>query len=535
MAYGPCVVIGHKDYYVDKRLIDNPYEETARYEKAVQVALDELDKLQSKALHDVNDSASQIFEMHKMILEDASFHDSVTDLIKSEAVCAEYAVYEAALKLQQRFCAMEDELMRARAQDISDISERVIDVLSNGNVTGDSLNSVASDLNTEIDKFILIADTLSPSQIVSFDKNKILAIAVKHATQTSHVAILARMMEIPTLIVPDLNFDLIRNGMNAFVDADEKYIIFSPDESVMNTINQRLKEYVDESVDLHKYEGKKIVTKTGRQIHIFANIGHPDEVEKASIASADGIGLFRTEFLYMRDDLPTEDDQFDVYRNVLTAMGDKPVIVRTIDIGADKKAPCIPMDDEANPQMGYRAVRMYLDNPGLIETELRALYRAALYGDLRIMYPMISSEDELIKLKQIAGNVENSLKEHNIPYSVPKQGIMIETPAAAMISDKLAKMVDFFSIGTNDLTQFTLAVDRTNDKLDAYYNSHHPAVMKMIEYTVKNAHDAGIDVGICGELAGDLDITQDLIDIGIDDLSVSPEKILPLKKILCDE
>lgn len=458
-----------------------------------------------------------------MMLEDDDYLDAIHSMICTEMVNAEFAVAMTGDNFATMFAGMDDDYMKARAADVKDISNRLI-----RNLSGEKEIDFAS-----MEPSVIVADDLTPSETVQMDKEKILAFVTVHGSANSHTSILARMMNIPALIGVPVNLNEIRSGMTVMVDGFRGEAVFEPSEEIGMAARERIQKEQDKIKLLQELKGKENRTKDGRTINIYANIGSVSDVGYALENDAGGIGLFRSEFLYLgRDDYPSEEEQFQAYRQVVQTMAGKKVIIRTLDIGADKQADYFDLGKEDNPAMGYRAIRICLKEQEIFCTQLRALLRAAVYGNLSVMYPMITSVDEVTKIYEIVERVKEELDTNGIPYKVPEQGIMIETPAAVMISDELAEMVDFFSIGTNDLTQYTLAVDRQNERLDDFYNPHHKAILKMIQMVVDNAHIAGKWAGICGELGADPKLTKRFIDMGIDELSVAPSMILPLREIV---
>ena len=523
IAMGPAAVLRKEDQPVKRIRIANTETEIARLKKAGKEASQQLQKLYEKAKKEVGESSAAIFEVHQMMLEDDDYLDAIHSMICTEMVNAEFAVAMTGDNFAAMFAGMDDDYMKARAADVKDISNRLI-----RNLSGEKEIDFAS-----MEASVIVADDLTPSETVQMDKEKILAFVTVHGSANSHTSILARMMNIPALIGVPVNLNEIRSGMTVMVDGFRGESVFEPSEEIGMAARERIQKEQDKIKLLQELKGKENRTKDGRTINIYANIGSVSDVGYALENDAGGIGLFRSEFLYLgRDDYPSEEEQFQAYRQVVQTMAGKKVIIRTLDIGADKQADYFDLGKEDNPAMGYRAIRICLKEQEIFCTQLRALLRAAVYGNLSVMYPMITSVDEVTKIYEIVERVKEELDTNGIPYKVPEQGIMIETPAAVMISDELAEMVDFFSIGTNDLTQYTLAVDRQNERLDDFYNPHHRAILKMIQMVVDNAHIAGKWAGICGELGADPKLTKRFIDMGIDELSVAPSMILPLREIV---
>jgi phosphotransferase system enzyme I (PtsI) len=521
------VAIGKIKWYskaenqVVRRRVEDTAAELARYEAAKQTAITQLKGLYEKALKEVGEANAQIFEVHSMMLEDLDYNDSVQNLIEAQGLNAEYAVATTGDNFSDMFAAMEDEYFQARSVDVKDISERVISILS-GADTG-------SDIGTE--PVIIAAEDLAPSETVQMDKNSLLAFVTHLASVNSHTAILARTMSIPAVTEIDIKPEW--NGLLGIVDGNEATMIVDPDEETLAHYREIQKQEEEKQRLLEELKGKENVTLDGQKINLYANIGNVSDLVAVLKNDASGIGLFRSEFLYLeKDDFPTEEDQFAVYKKVAETMAGKKVIIRTLDIGADKQVGYFNLGKEDNPAMGYRAIRICLKQPDIFKTQLRALFRASAFGNIAIMYPMITSLSEVRKIKDIVAEVKLELDRDGVPYGEVEQGIMIETPAAAVISDILAKEVDFFSIGTNDLTQYTLAIDRQNDKLDDFYDSHHEAVLRLIKLVTDNAHAAGIWAGICGELGADMTLTERFLEMGLDELSVSPGCILPIRKII---
>ncbi len=485
------------------------------------MAQEQLQALYEKAVVEVGETSAAIFEVHQMMLEDEDYLDAIYNMIRAEQVNAEYAVAVTGDNFSEMFAGMDDDYMKARAADVKDISNRLVQCVSGNQEAG---------LNFK-EPSIIVADDLSPSETVQMDKKKILAFVTVHGSANSHTSILARMMNIPALIGVPLDLDKIQSGMKAVVDGVQGEVVFEPNEFVCEEAERKIKKEQEKLQLLQELRGKENVTQSGKKINVYANIGGIGDVGYALENDAGGVGLFRSEFLYLgRDDFPTEEEQFQAYRQVLQTMGEKKVIIRTLDIGADKQVDYFNLGKEDNPAMGYRAIRICLKQPAIFKTQLRALFRATVYGNLSIMYPMITSVEEVEKIYAIVEEVKEELAKEQITFKNPEQGIMIETPAAVMISDKLAQMVDFFSVGTNDLTQYTLAIDRQNEKLDDFYNPHHEAILAMIQMITDNAHKHGKWAGICGELGADLELTEEFVKMGIDELSVSPSMVLPLRK-----
>ncbi len=524
-AIGEIRVLKKKDSLVKRVHIDDVEAEVARLEDAKQQTLAQLQSLYEKALQEVGEANAAIFEVHQMMLEDEDYQDAILGMIRNEEVNAEYAVAVTGDNFAEMFANMDDEYMQARSADVKDISNRLV-----GNLSGEE----QMDWDT-MEPSIIVADDLTPSETVQMDKKKILAFVTVHGSTNSHTAILARMMNIPALIGVPLPLEELHSGTQAIVDGKNGVFYLEPDATQIANAEEAQKQEKEQQNLLATYKGRESVTKSGKKIHLYANIGSVSDVAYVLENDAEGIGLFRSEFLYLgRDALPDETEQFNAYRQVLQMMAGKKVIIRTLDIGADKNADYLELGHEDNPAMGYRAIRICLEQPDIFKTQLRALLRAAKFGNLSIMYPMITSVEEVMSIKEIVKEVEKELQEENLPYEIPEQGIMIETPAAVMMSAELAEHVDFFSIGTNDLTQYTLAIDRQNSRLDRFYNPHHEAVLRMIQMTIDGAHKHGKWVGICGELGADTTLTERFITMGIDELSVSPSMVLGVRSKICE-
>lgn len=522
IAIGKIYVYGGSRVRVDDHKVKDTDDELKRFYSARDKAVDELGKLGEIAKDKVGEKDAEIFEMHQMLLQDLDFEDTVRSLISDEGYNAEYAVEKAGKSLADMFAAMDDnEYMQQRSTDFIDISDRVIRALQN----------MTSDIDTLSEPSIFMAEDLSPSETIQMDTSMILAFVTTKGSVSSHTAILARSLGVTAIVATGRKPDDGMNGHIGIVDGTKGILLIDPDEDILAEYTAIKKRYDDDREALKELVGKPAETKSGNKIQIFANVGSVGDVQKALDHDAEGIGLFRSEFLYIgRSSLPSEEEQFESYKKAAEIMDGREVIIRTLDIGADKKADYLGLAEEDNPAMGMRAIRICLTRPEIFKTQLRALYRASAFGKISIMFPMITSVAEVDRIWKITDEVREELDDKNIGYGEVKRGIMIETPAAAVISDLLADKVDFFSIGTNDLTQYTLAMDRQNAAISGFVDTHHPAILRLIETVTANAHKKNVKVGICGELGADPDLTDFYINIGVDELSVSAPKILSLKK-----
>ena len=525
IAIGKISVYQKKVQQVKRVKIDDPEQEMARYEKAKAEGIKQLQGLYDKALREVGEANAAIFEVHQMMMEDDGYNESVENIIRSQGVNAEYAVATTGDNYAQMFSAMDDDYMRERAADVRDISERLLTIL-NGEETG----AVDAD-----EPKIIVAEDLAPSETVQLDKDKVLSFVTVKGSLNSHTAILARTMAIPALVNTSVSLESEMDGRLGIVDGADGTFYVDPDEETLAEMKKRQEEDLSRKQLLLTLKGKENVTLDGQKVMLYANIGNIKDLATVIQNDAGGIGLFRSEFIYLeKEDFPTEEEQFQIYRQVAQTMAGKRVIIRTLDIGADKQCDYFHMEHEENPALGCRAIRICLTRPEIFKTQLRALFRASAFGKIAIMYPMITSVQEVRKIKEIVEEVKAELTSQGVEFGNPEQGIMIETPAAAIISDDLAKEVDFFSIGTNDLSQYTMAIDRQNPQLDLFFDPHHPAVLRMISLVMENAHKAGIWAGICGELGADQSLTKEFLAMGVDELSVSPGSILPLRKIILE-
>ena len=525
IAIGRIRLFSKGERQVKRVRVSDTGAELARYEDARKKSIGELAALHDKALKEVGEANAAIFEVHQMMLEDDDYNDSVRNIITSQGVNAEYAVATTGDNFSRMFASMEDDYMKERAADVKDISERVINVLS-----GSSSSGLTGD-----EPVIIIADDLAPSETVQLDKDKVLAFVTVHGSTNSHTAILARTMGIPALVNTPVELTDDIDGCLAIVDGTKGTVYINPGEDMLEMMRENKARDDEQKKLLASLKGRENITIDGQKIKLYANIGNIKDLAKVIQNDAGGIGLFRSEFIYLESkDFPTEEEQFAIYKQVAETMAGKKVIIRTLDIGADKQCDYFNLKHEDNPAMGCRAIRICLTRPEIFKVQLRALFRASAYGNIAIMYPMIISAWEIDRIYEIVDEVKKELDEQGISYGNPEQGIMIETPAAVMMSDVLASKVDFFSIGTNDLTQYTLAIDRQNTELDMFYDAHHPAVLKMISMVVENAHKAGIWAGICGELGADRTLTKEFLAMGVDELSVSPASVLPIRKIVLE-
>ena len=526
VAIGKLSVYKKAEQFIKREKIEDPEAEISRYEEARNTAVMQLQVLYDKAVKEVGESGAEIFEAHQMMVEDGDFIDSVENIIRTQMVNAEYAVAETGDNFRKMFLEMDDEYFRGRAADIKDISERVINVLMG---VGDG--GIKSD-----EPVIVVADDLAPSETVQMDKDKILSFVTVHGSANSHTSILAKTMSIPAIIGCDIPLTDEMDGREAIVDGFEGKVYVDPDEETLAEKQKIVEKELEKKSLLEQLKGKENITLDGQKINIYANIGNTKDLGLALKNDAGGIGLFRSEFIYLgSDNYPTEDEQFAIYKQVAETMAGKKVIIRTLDIGADKQADYFELPAEENPALGLRAIRICLTRPEIFKTQLRAILRASAFGKISIMFPMIISVDEVKKIKEIVAGVKAELDAAGAPYDKDIElGVMIETPASVMIAEDLAKEVDFFSVGTNDLTQYTLAIDRQNQSLDEFYDSHHPAIMKMLKIIVDAAHKGGAWAGICGELGSDLSLTKEFLAMGYDELSVSPGRILPLRKVVLE-
>lgn len=521
IAIGPIKVIKKDNSQVKRIHITDTEAEVNRFVQAKHNSKEQLEKLYEKAVLEVGEANAAIFDIHNMMLDDLDYIESIENVIRTQSVNAEYAVALTGDNFSEMFSAMDDDYMKARASDVKDISERIIRNLAK-----------IEDINSSFDEsVIIVADDLAPSETVQLDKEKVLSFVTVHGSSNSHTAILAKTMNIPSVINCPVEIDSDIDGAFGIVDGYNGKLYIEPDESIISAMKKRQQEDVEKQKLLFTLKGKSNTTLDGKEIKLYGNIGNLKDLASVFINDGDGIGLFRSEFIYLeRNDFPSEEEQFQIYKVAAETLAGKKLIIRTLDIGADKQAGYFNLESEENPAIGYRAIRICLKQPDIFKTQLRAIYRASAFGNISIMYPMIISVDEVKKIKEITEEVKNELKAGGVTFNDVEQGIMIETPAAALISDELAKEVDFFSIGTNDLTQYTLAIDRQNSKIDDFFNPHHPAVLRMIKMVIDNAHKNNIWVGMCGELGADTDLTPVFLKMGIDELSVSPSAILKVRK-----
>jgi phosphotransferase system enzyme I (PtsI) len=525
IAMGRIMVYQKHEQQVKRSRVSDTDAEVLRFREARDTSIVQLKHLYETSVNKIGESEAAIFEVHQMMLEDMDYNESVESIICSQKVNAEYAVATTADNFARMFSAMEDEYMKGRAADVRDVSERLL-----GSLMGKGGEGILIE-----EPVILVAEDLAPSETVQLDKDKVLAFVTVKGSVNSHTAILARNMNIPALVGTSLTKKVMEqiNGKEGVVDGFEGSFLIEPEESVKSRMQERQKAEAEKKLLLQTLKGKANVTLDGKEIKLYANIGNSSDLATVLQNDAGGIGLFRSEFIYLeKENYPTEEEQFNIYKTVAETMAGRKVIIRTLDIGADKQAEYFKLPYEENPAMGYRAIRICLTRPEIFKTQLRALFRASAYGNIAIMYPMIISIKEVQRIRKIAEEVKTELKDKGIAFGQVEQGIMIETPAAVMISEELAKEVDFFSIGTNDLTQYTLAIDRQNSQLDEFYDAHHPAILRMIQMVIENAHKAGIWAGICGELGADMELTRIFLKMGVDELSVSPGAILPIRKII---
>ncbi len=521
VSIGKLMFYKRSEKTIKRTHVDDVDAEWKRFQDAKDTAVSQLKGLYDKAIEDVGEANAMIFEIHQMMLEDLDYLESIENIIRTQEVNAEFAVATTADNFAQMFAAMDDAYMQGRAADVKDVSERVLDILC----------GVDAGMKEMTEPCIIAADDLAPSETVQLDKDKVLGFATMYGSSNSHTAILARTMNIPAIIGMGEALLPEYDGKMAAIDGFTGTLYIEPDEETMKEMQDKRAKDLEQKALLEQLKGKENVTKSGQKINVYANIGNVSDLGAVLKNDAGGIGLFRSEFLYLENtDFPTEDQQFSVYKQVAESMAGKKVIIRTLDIGADKQVDYFGLDKEDNPALGY-AIRICLTRPEIFKTQLRALYRAAVYGNISIMFPMIISVSEVRKIKEIIAEVKEELRSEGIPFKDNVElGIMIETPASVMVSRELAKEVDFFSVGTNDLTQYTLAIDRQNSKLDPFYDPHHPAVLAMIKMAADNAHAEGKWIGICGELGADLELTEEFLKMGLDELSVSPAMVLPLRK-----
>ena len=522
VAIGKIMFYKRNEKVIKRTHVEDVDAEWQRFAAAKDKAVSQLKNLHDKALDDVGEANAMIFEIHQMMLEDLDYLESIENIIRSQHLNAEYAVATTADNFAKMFSAMDDAYMQGRAADVKDVSERVLDILC----------GVSDGMKEMTEPCIIAADDLAPSETVQLDKSKVLGFATMYGSSNSHTAILARTMNIPAVIGMGEELKAEYDGQLSILDGFTGTLYIDPDYETMAKMQDKRAKDLEQKALLEQLRGKENVTKSGQKINVYANIGNVSDLGAVVKNDAGGIGLFRSEFLYLEnDDFPTENQQFAVYKQVAETMAGKKVIIRTLDIGADKQVDYFGLDKEENPALGYRAIRICLTRPEIFKTQLRALYRAAMFGNISIMFPMIISMKEIYKIKDIIAEVKDELTREGIPFRDDVElGVMIETPASVMISRELAKEVDFFSVGTNDLTQYTLAIDRQNSKLDEFYDPHHPAILSMIKMAAENAHAEGAWIGICGELGADLELTEEFLKMGLDELSVSPAMVLPLRK-----
>lgn len=525
ISFGKLLIVSHKENDVNKKTIDNADKEVKRYQIAKEAAIKEIRNLYEKSLVDCGASEAEIFAVHEMMIKDKDYENTILEIINNQKLNAEYAIWQASEKFSGIFENMGDSYMSQRAADVKDISQRIINCLSNEKI--DDENEYLPN-----ESVILFSTEFTPSEISSLDRNRVKGFISSKGSVFSHSSIISKVLKIPSVVGLEKEFNEDYNGKQVVIDGFSGEVYIDPTQEIINKFSERKRENDARASLLIKLKGKKNITKDGKTIKIYANINNPDELDAAIENDAGGIGIFRSEFLYLnRKTHPTEDEQFEKYKEIVQKMGNKPVIIRTMDIGSDKKVDYFDLPEEKNPALGYRAIRICLDRPEILITQLRAIYRASVFGNVSIMFPMVVSVKEVIELKKIVEKVKNDLANENIPLANNvKLGIMVETPAAVFISDELAKEVDFFSIGTNDLTQYSLAIDRQNGKVGDKFESHHPAILRMIKMVVDNAHKNGIEVGICGELAADESLTETFLAFGIDELSMTPSFILNIRR-----